>query len=262
MVPKAGEGCTAADQQRVSARFNDFCKRGFELTFAARLHNRDLPPKRTAGYLDVRHFADRARIVWIQHHGHDGSLGKQIMQQLHPLRTEHAAAEERHTREVAARPAETADEAAPHRIVAGHEHDRDGRRRRPGRHSREVVADDHSRLPADQVSGERGQPVQMIVRVALLDCDVLALDKALLFQTLAECRQNMRERGGRRAAEEPDCWQCRLLRARHERPERGYRRAADERDELASFQSIELHLIPRQPGPDGSISNLQGSASG
>jgi hypothetical protein len=37
----------------------------------------------------------------------------------------------------------------------------------------------------------------------------------------------------------------RLLRARHERP---CNRAAEKRDELASFQSVELHLIPASQG--------------
>jgi hypothetical protein len=37
-----------------------------------------------------------------------------------------------------------------------------------------------------------------------------------------------------------------LLRARRERP--GSRRAAEQRDELASFQLIELHSVPSQAG--------------
>ncbi len=48
----------------------------------------------------------------------------------------------------------------------------------------------------------------------------------------------------------------RFLRARRERPRR---RAAEQRDELAPFQLIELHSVPRQPGPDCRISNWRGS---
>jgi hypothetical protein len=46
-------------------------------------------------------------------------------------------------------------------------------------------------------------------------------------------------------AEEPDHRQRRLLRARHERPRC---RTAEQRDEVASFQLIELHSIPASQG--------------
>src|SRR5262249_35751992 len=39
------------------------------------------------------------------------------------------------------------------------------------------------------------------------------------------------------------------------------RRAAEQRDELASFQLIELHFGPREPGPNCRISNCQGPVS-
>jgi hypothetical protein len=42
-----------------------------------------------------------------------------------------------------------------------------------------------------------------------------------------------------------------------ERPCR--RRAAQKRDELAASQLVELHSVPRQPGPDCRISNWRGS---
>jgi len=40
------------------------------------------------------------------------------------------------------------------------------------------------------------------------------------------------------------------------------RRAAEQRDELAALQSIELHSMPCQPGPDCRVSNWRGSVSG
>jgi hypothetical protein len=45
-------------------------------------------------------------------------------------------------------------------------------------------------------------------------------------------------------AEKPDHRHRRLLRARRERPRR--RRSAQQRDELAAFQLIELHAVPRK----------------
>ncbi len=47
----------------------------------------------------------------------------------------------------------------------------------------------------------------------------------------------------------------RLLRARSEEPRR---RAAEQGDELAPLQSIELHSVPRQPGPDCQYIELRG----
>src|SRR5262245_54090817 len=66
---------------------------------------------------------------------------------------------------------------------------------------------------------------------AIFDCNVLAFDKAPVFQTLTERSQELRVVAGRPGAEEPNHRHRRLLRPRRERP-RG-RRAAEKRDELA-----------------------------
>jgi hypothetical protein len=39
----------------------------------------------------------------------------------------------------------------------------------------------------------------------------------------------------------------------------GRRRAAEQRDEIASSQLVELHSVPRQPGPDCRIPNWGGA---
>ena len=153
------------------------------------------------------------------------------MQQLHPLFAEHSAAEERYAREVAIRPAQVGDEPLLHRILARREHDRNGRGSRFCRRRRIAVAGDHGHLTPDQIEGERWQPIGLIVRIAVLNGNVLPLDEAGVFQTLTECRRKMFERRGRRASEEPDHWHRWLLRPRCERPSRCS--ATEQCDELA-----------------------------
>src|SRR5262245_21440049 len=77
---------------------------------------------------------------------------------------------------------------------------------------------------------------------AIFDCNVLAFDKAPVFQTLTERSQELRVVAGRPGAEEPNHRHRRLLRLRRERP-RG-RRAREKGDELAALHLIELHSVP------------------
>src|SRR6516164_4727595 len=76
----------------------------------------------------------------------------------------------------------------------------------------------------------------MIIRPAVFDRYILALDIASFGQAPTEGGSHRRVRPGRRTVEKPDHRHPRLLRARRERPRR--RRAAEERDELAAFHSI------------------------
>src|SRR5215470_15151564 len=83
------------------------------------------------------------------------------------------------------RPAEAGDEAQLHRVEADAEHDRDGcgrlfRRRclaHPGR-------DEQRHRNADQLVRERRQTIQVSLGVSVLDRNILADDKARLFQSL------------------------------------------------------------------------------
>src|SRR5215831_4518950 len=95
---------------------------------------------------------------------------------------------------------------------------------------------DHRHLTAYQIGCEVGQSVGLVLRPAILDRHILALDVAGFTKALAECGQISCTIDRRRAAEEPDHRHRRLLRARCERPRR--RRAADERDELPPLHSI------------------------
>jgi 2-polyprenyl-6-methoxyphenol hydroxylase-like FAD-dependent oxidoreductase len=87
--------------------------------------------------------------------------------------------------------------------------------------------------------------IELIVRPALLDLHVLALDESGLVQALAERQHDMRERLGRRATEKSDDRHRRLLGARRERP---HSRPAEQRDEVASVHSITSSAIASTPG--------------
>jgi hypothetical protein len=74
---------------------------------------------------------------------------------------------------------------------------------------------------ANQIGCEVGQSVVLVMRPAILDRHILALDVAGFTKALAECGQIACTIGGRRAAEESYYRHRRLLRSRRERPRRG-----------------------------------------
>src|SRR5215472_11430925 len=94
---------------------------------------------------------------------------------------------------------------------------------------------DHRHLTAYQIGCEVGQYVVLVLRPAILDHNILALDVAGFTKALPECGQIACTIRKRRAAEESDHRHCRLLRPRRERPRR---RAAEQADELAALHSI------------------------
>src|SRR6266487_3645919 len=91
---------------------------------------------------------------------------------------------------------------------------------------------DHRHLTACQIGCEVGQSVVLVLRPAILDRHILAVDVAGFTNALPECGQIACTIGRRRAAEEPDHRHCGLLRPRRERP-RG-RCAAEQRYERAA----------------------------
>src|SRR5262245_14274585 len=94
---------------------------------------------------------------------------------------------------------------------------------------------DHRHLTAYQIGCEVGQYIVLVLRPAILDHDILALDVAGFANALPECGQIACTISKRRAAEESNHRHRRLLRPRRKRP---CRRAADQRDELAAPHSI------------------------
>src|SRR5262249_37376165 len=87
--------------------------------------------------------------------------------------------DKRDTGDIAARPVETGDEAELNRVGAAGEDDRDRRSRRLGCNCREgVMRSDHRHLTAYQIGCEVGQSVVLVLRPAILDRHILALDVA------------------------------------------------------------------------------------
>src|SRR6516165_2399975 len=105
---------------------------------------------------------------------------------------------------------------------------------------------DHRHVTPYQISYEVGQPVGLVLRPAILDRHILALDVAGFTKALAECGQIACTIDRPRAAQESHHRHCLLLRARWHRPR--CCRAAEQRDELAPLHSITSSAIERTSG--------------
>ncbi len=135
----------------------------------------------------------------------------------------------------------------PDRVASAREHDRHRRGCGLGRNCRAgVMGSDHRHLTAYQIGCEVRQSVVLVLRPAILDHDILALDVTGFTNALPECGQKDCTIGRRpRAAEEPDHRHRRLLRARRKRP-RG-RRAAQCEYEF-SPSDVDCHATPPAGG--------------
>src|SRR5262252_7495575 len=104
------------------------------------------------------------------------------------------------------------------------------------------VRSDHRHLTAYPIGCEVGQSVVLVLRPAILNRYILALDVAGFTNALPECGQKACTIGRRpRAAEEPDHWHRQLLPTRRHRPRDS--RAAEQRDELAAFHCPMLPCV-------------------
>src|SRR5262249_23295490 len=97
----------------------------------------------------------------------------------------------------------------------------------------------------------------LIFRRAVLDHDVLALDKACLLQALTEGDHEVHSVSERGVPQEPNHRHPRLLRARRERPRDRY--AAEQRDERAALRGAILRL--RKLRMSGTISSALSSSA-
>ena len=91
-----------------------------------------------------------------------------------------------HAGNIAARPAETGDQAGSNRINAGYGDDRNGGGCRLGCLRRYSVGNDYGDWTANQIGRQRRQTVMVIVGPAILNRHILSFDESGLVQTLAE----------------------------------------------------------------------------
>jgi hypothetical protein len=181
-------------------------------------------------------------IGWIDEQGHDAHRGEQLVQQLQPLRR-CLQVQLGCARDVAARLAEARDKAKPNRVRAQFKDDRNGRGRRLCRkRCRSCRRSNHGHMTMNQVSRHRRQPVMLVLRPAIFDCDVAAIDVTGLAQPFEKGRQLWRVVLGRSDVETPDHRHRRLLRTRRKRP--CCRSTAEKCDELAP-----LHVSPVRTTP-------------
>jgi hypothetical protein len=130
------------------------------------------------------------------------------------------------------------DQAVLDRVVAAEEDDRDRRGCAFGRQCRNRAAGgrDHVYLAAEEIGGQRGQPIIAALRLAVLDRHVLSFDIAGLAQPLVERGHKRCKRGGQAAAEKADHRHRVLLRAEAARRRRHC--AAQQQHQLATPHSI------------------------
>jgi hypothetical protein len=239
--PAGVQESTGTDEQRTRTTLNCHCDGGLDITAAAHIESEQLLSDPAQGGLDVSQLRRSTGIARIRQHGNRRRLGHELAQQLQPLRSQHGV-EEDHAGDVATRPVEAGDDAVPDRVAPARDDEWCARGCGFGREPRRGIADDHRRLPADQIRYQSRQPIGMIFRRAGFDGDVPALDEARFLEALAERGNEVQGVGQRRASEESDNGHRRLLCPRHQRPRR---RATHQRDEGAPFHSITSSAVAR-----------------
>src|SRR5262245_38056062 len=220
-----GEQYAATDQQCAGARLNDGRKCSINFAWGFGVQAQEVTPESARRRLYVPRFAFESRRIWITEPGNSGWRRDQLMQQLQPLRYFRLSLKA-HAGYIAARPAKVGHEAGCNWIAAADEHDRYGR---GGSHCGargDILATNHGHLPASQIGRKCWEPIDLILRPAEFDSDVMAVDEPRFLQAVAECRYSVNCVGSSCCLKESD----RRLRARRERQRH---RAAEQRDERA-----------------------------
>jgi hypothetical protein len=128
------------------------------------------------------------------------------VQRLQPLRP-HLNAQRGHARNVAARPVQAGDKSSFDRVDPCLEDDGNRRSRRLGRvccsHAARRGDDGHA-AAADRIGRQFRQPIEIILRKAVFDRHIPALDVAGFAQALAEYTQTICGKARRCEVETPD----------------------------------------------------------
>src|SRR5262245_53824068 len=196
----------------------------------------ELDPKDARRRLQASPCEFAIRIARVEEHSNGGRRGNYLVQQLQPFRR-YLYVQLRRARDIAAWPAQGADEAELHRICRGREDDGyRGDCRFGGERSRGTGRRDYLHLAMNQIGYQCRQSVVLPLRPPPFDRYVAALNVTGFAQPLAKCGDGPRVATlGPTGVDEPDHRQRRLLRARRERPRR---RASEQRDELPPLHSI------------------------
>src|SRR5258708_20746065 len=118
----------------------------------------------------------------------------------------------------AARPAEIGKEPTFDGTAAADEHDRYGRSGSPDHAHSGIWADDHGHLPLHQIRRECRHPIELVLRPAKFDRDVVAVDEPGFLHAIAECRYPVNGIGSRGGIKETDHRHRRLLPPPRKRP--------------------------------------------
>ena len=110
--PMGDQERAGTDEQRTGPALDERCKGCLDVAVAADIENDELLPDRLRRGLHVSSLRLGFRSVRVHQHGNCCRLGHELAQQLQSLRPQHAG-EKAHARDVAARPVEAGDEAAP-----------------------------------------------------------------------------------------------------------------------------------------------------
>src|SRR5262245_18775261 len=196
----------------------------------------ELDPKDVRRRLQASPCEFAIRITRVEKHGNGCRRGNYLVQQLQPFRR-YLYVQLRRARDIAAWPAQAANEAKLHRICRGREDDGyRGDCRFGGERSRGTGRRDYLHLAMNQIGYQCRQSVVLPLRPPPFDRYVAALNVTGFAQPLAKCGDGPRVATlGPTGVDKPDHRQRRLLRARRERP---CCRAAEQRDELAPLHSI------------------------
>src|SRR5262245_16891069 len=236
-----GEESTTANEKRVGPFARERCEGRINLPARPSVEDLDLQSDGTRSrfHLSQRRIDVLTSTNWIDEYGNTNCCGYQLAQEPQPLCCQ-LKLDKVDPGRVAARTRETGDEIECDRVFA-HAED-DGNYGSCGlgdqRWSPTSRRDDHGHLPADQIRGQRRQPIDLIFGPAIFDRYIYALDVARLPQSLAESPQTVGKSVRRCGVEEPDHRHRRLLRACRKRQCSGRHRAAEQRDELAPVHSI------------------------